>query len=280
MNNIYIYVFILIIFLTFTYIDYIKIYVNDLIYAFKQTFINKKKINENFLINNINKINNNVDNLKMLIVSFDNRTNLNYSEDHNKNIKKYCEKYKNIEYEFITKSDKNIYWTKIYLVLEKLLTNNYNYVMWMDTDTIFVNNKIDIRKMLLLFESDIYIGYETGLVSYFDNTLNAGVFIIKNSVNGVNFMKELIYNLENSKCINSNNGINGIYAFTCYEQGAMNDLIYNKYYNYTTILSNDIIFNGFDCKDDNIFILHNYGSNYLGIDVKTCFNKINDKLIY
>jgi hypothetical protein len=278
MNNIYVYVFILIIFLTFTYIDYIKIYVNDLIYAFKQIFINKKKVNDNFSLDDISKIKNNVENIKMLIISFDNRITLNYIEDHNKNITKYCEKHKNIEYEFITKYDKNVYWSKIYLVLEKLLTNNYDYVMWMDTDTIFVNNEIDIRNMLLLFNTDIFIGYDSGL-NYSENTLNAGVFIIKNSINGINFIKELIYNVENSKCINNNNSLNGIYSLTCYEQGAMNDLIYNKYFNFTTILSEDIISNGLDCKNDKIFILHNFGSNYFNIDVKTCFNKINDKLI-
>jgi hypothetical protein len=268
MNNICIFILIIILVL-FRYIDTINIYISDIIYEFKLKSVYRKKINENLTIENINKINNN--NIKILIVSFDNRKNLNYLEDHNNNIKAYCEKYKNIEYEFNNFTTKNVYWYKIYLVLEKLLTNNYDYVMWMDTDSIIINKNLDIRNILILFNSDIFISYDNHYKNC-ENVLNAGVFIIKNSENGINFLKDVLYNFENSKCLNEDNSLNGMYSYLCYEQGAMNNLIYDKYYKYTTILSNNIILNSHHC-NEKTFILHNYGGKTVNTDIKSCFNK-------
>jgi hypothetical protein len=286
MNNIYILIFIVIITLIIIYKNYIKIYVSDLVYLFNHYFINKKKINDNLTINNVNKINeiNKSDN-KIIILSFDNRTNINYIEDHNKNIENYCKKWKNVEYQFSYYTNKNPYWNKLYLVLEKLLTNNYNYVMWMDTDSMFVNQDIDITNILLLFNSDIFIGHDNDYNNC-ENVLNAGVFIIKNSINGINFLKEAIAYFEDSKCLNDDNTLKGLYAARCYEQGTINDLIYSKYYKYTTILSTNVIFNTYYCNEnDKSFILHNYGGDKYGvasesnklIDIKSCFNKINSK---
>ena len=100
---------------------------------------------------------------------------------------------------------------------------------------------------------------------------------------------------ENSKCLNDNNTLKGLYAAKCYEQGSINDLIYSKYFKYTTILSTNIIRNTHYC-NHNSFILHNYGGNKYGsdinsgdknsitseskklIDIKSCFKKINSKL--
>ena len=63
-----------------------------------------------------------------------------------------------------------------------------------------------------------------------------------------------------------------MYSYLCYEQGAMNNLIYDKYYKYTTILSNDIILNSHYC-NEKTFILHNYGGKTANTDIKSCFNK-------
>ena len=274
MNNIYILILILILFLVLMYVDYIKIYFTDISYIIQQSLWNKKILNNNFSINNIEKVNTeDINNIKLLILSFDNR-NINYIEDHNKNVKEYCKKHKNITYDFTTVTDKNVYWNKIYLVLEKLLTNNYDYVMWLDTDTIFVNNIVDIRNIIILYNSDILLSHDNdNLLS--ENTLNAGVFIIKNSTIGINFLKDIIYYFENSKCLNQDNKLIGIYGAKCYEQGNINNLIYNKYFKYTSILSTNIIYNTLMC-NKNTFILHNYsGNNY---DIKNCFSEINYKL--
>jgi hypothetical protein len=105
---------------------------------------------------------------------------------------------------------------------------------------------------------------------------NTGVFIIKNSENGINFLKELIYNFENSKCISNKNKLNGIYGLLCYEQGSLNKLIYEKYQKYTTFLPDYIISNVMECDDNKGFILHNYGGNHGSIS--SCFKIINSKL--
>jgi hypothetical protein len=274
--NIYIIILILVISVILN-IDYINIFIADLFYLFNQLLFYKKKINENLAIENISSIKNNINNIKMIILSFDNRKTIDYIEDHNKNVQEYCKKWKNIEYEFTTIFNKNVYWNKIYLVLQKLLTNQYDYVMWMDTDSLFVNFDIDIRNILLLFKSDIYLSHDNDCVINCNNVLNTGVFIIKKSKVGINFLKEAINYFENSKCLNADSKLNGIYAGRCYEQGFINELIYNNYNKYTTILSNEIIFNSFICSDKS-FILHNYGGDTVNTDVKSCFNKINSKL--
>jgi hypothetical protein len=259
------------------YISYLNIYINDLQYYVKQSLFNKKDLNNNFSINEIKKINtDSVNNIKLLIISFDNRTTINYMTEHNKNIEEYCNKHKNIKYQFTNNTTKNVYWNKIYLVLEKLMTNEYDYILWMDTDAIFVNQDIDIRNIFLLFNSDIYLSHDNDYLGC-ENILNAGVFIVKNSIIGINFLKEAIDYVENSKCINEDNSLKGLYSLKCYEQGTINDLIYNKYYKYTTILTTNIIFNTNYC-NENTFILHNYGGIANKYDVKGCFNKINSKL--
>jgi hypothetical protein len=305
MKTIKIYVIILIlVLLVILNIDYINIYISDIYYIFNKSFSNNIKINENLAIENISNIKNNINNIKMIILSFDNRKTIDYIEDHNKNIKNYCNNWKNIDYQYTDFCNKNVYWNKLYLVLEKLLTNNYEFVMWMDTDSMFVNQDIDIRNILLLFNSDIFISHDNGYANS-ENVLNAGVFIIKNSINGINFLKESISYFEDSKCLNDDNSLKGVYAARCYEQGTINDLIFNKYYKYTTILSTDIILNTSLCNEKS-FILHKYGGNKHVIksgisndqatpnlsseqflmkdlsgelnnivDIKTCFNKIN-----
>jgi hypothetical protein len=255
MKTIHIYIIILILVISvISNIDYINIYISDIYYILNQSIGNNKKINENLAIDNISKIKNNINNIKMIILSFDNRKTIDYIEDHNKNIQNYCNNWENIEYQYTDYSNKNVYWNKLYLVLEKLLTNNYEYVMWMDTDSMFVNQNIDIRNILLLFNSDIFISHDNDYVNS-ENVLNAGVFIIKNSINGINFLKESISYFEDSKCLNNDNTLKGVYAARCYEQGTINDLIFSKYYKYTTILSTDIIFNTNICNEKSFILI-------------------------
>ena len=68
---------------------------------------------------------------KILIITYDNRTNLPYIKIHNQNLTAYAKKW-GFEYKFLTECAHNVYWCKIYMVLEALKTNTYDYVMWMD----------------------------------------------------------------------------------------------------------------------------------------------------
>jgi hypothetical protein len=126
----------------------------------------------------------------------------------------------------------------------------------MDSDTIIKNFNIDIGKILNKYSSDIFIGSDNNTL--FDIT-NAGVFIIKNSDIGINFLYDCI-DYVSDKCLNNDGTLKGMWAASCYEQGVMNLLIVDKYYNYTTILTNDLIFNYNVCSDE-VFIMHLYASS-------------------
>jgi hypothetical protein len=106
-----------------------------------------------------------------------------------------------------------------------------------------------------MFTSDIFIGSDNN--SKFDLT-NSGVFIIKNSEIGKNFLTDCI-GWVNSGCINNDGTLKGKWAGSCYEQGVMNILIADKYSKYTTVLTNSVIFNYNVCSDD-VFIMHLYAS--------------------
>jgi hypothetical protein len=215
-----------------------------------------------------------INNLKLLIISFDNRKNLEYLTLHNKNISNYCAKY-NIDYKFIDSCDKNVYWCKLYLIYNELINNKYDYIMWMDTDTIFVNQNINLLEILYNFPSDIYIGHDYYGDKYdyygINNILCAGVFIIKNSDIGKKFINECLETNKNLYCINNSSlKLNGLYAALCYEQGTMNNLIYNKYLHYTSIFLNNLISNSYNC-NNNTFITHYFGGNKE--EIVSCFNK-------
>ena len=200
----------------------------------------------------------------ILIITFDNRTNQDYIKLHNENLEEYCKKWK-FDYKFYDKCKQNVYWCKIYMVLDALNNNKYDYVMWMDSDTYIFNMDIDLSDVLNEYHSDIYVGLDNHVKYDF---INAGVFIIKNSPIGRQYLEECIASL-NPSCVKSDGSLNGRWAGTCYEQGIMNILIADKYKNYTTVLSNNILLNFGKCNND-VFIMHLYGSSN---DTRTkCFN--------
>jgi hypothetical protein len=224
-----------------------------------QKFKNKqfnKLISNNKLKDASEKVN------KICIVTFDNRANIPYIATHNKNLLDYCKKY-NCNYKFYDKCKHNVYWCKIHMVLNELATGNYDYVVWMDSDTYIFNMGINFSDILNWYSSDIFVGSDNH-TTY--DLINAGVFIIKNSSIGIKFLKECISYI-NPQCGSgsgtpekSENKLKGNWAGTCYEQGVMNILIADKYSNNTTVLPNDIIYNFGKCRN-NVFIMHLYNSS-------------------
>lgn len=228
----------------------LKISINDLQYRDK--FHNSKKING--LINN-NKLPSMIKKKnRILFITFDNRKNQEYLKIHNSNLNEYVKKFK-YEYKYYSYCDKNVYWCKIYLVLEALKTNNYDYVVWLDSDTIIKNFNIDIGDIFNMFSSDIFVGSDNHTKL---DIINSGIFAIANSQKGMEYLSDCI-NYINSDCLNQDGTLKGKWAASCYEQGVMNILIYDKYYLYTTVLTNRIFFNYSVCSDD-VFIMHLYDS--------------------
>jgi hypothetical protein len=199
---------------------------------------------------------------KVAIITFENRNDSLYIDYHNTNVKEYCKKW-SYDYLYYTKCDYQVYWCKMYFVLDALQSNKYDWVIWLDSDTIIKNKLISIDQIVNKYSSDILVTEDNGFT-----TFCAGVFMIKNTMNGINFIKDCIKSKKSNCEIKTKDKINemrGIWAGMCYEQGIMNMLIYDKYLQYTTCLPKYIVYNGQMTDTNNIcnydtFILHLYSS--------------------
>ncbi len=103
---------------------------------FSQKQIVSRLINNNKLNVPLNKKN------KILFITYDNRYQEEYVAIHNYNLRKYVDQY-DYEYKYYNRCNENVYWCKIYMVLDSLNTNQYDYVVWMDSDTVIKNFNID-----------------------------------------------------------------------------------------------------------------------------------------
>lgn len=205
---------------------------------------------------------------KILIFSADDRKD-DFINFHNKNIKQYCD---NHDYAYIFHG-KNyegipIYWSKLLYCRDHLYSkNNYEFVMWMDTDANIINNDIKISELLCKYDLDnkyhIFIGTDIGTTIH-----NAGLFIIRNSDIGREFIDQCIHELK-TECKNDKGyDLGKQWAGICYEQGRMNKLINNEYFEYTVHIPSHIFKNTYFC-DKDTFILHKYGPK---TDIMNCFN--------
>ena len=207
--------------------DYVKINDKNYFEKFSQKYIITKLINNNLRRRPL------IEKNKILIISYDNRKDEKYIQLHNHNIKEYIKKYGH-EYVFYNKCNENNYWCKVYMVLDALETNKYDYVIWMDSDTLIKDFEIDINDILNSYSSDILVGSDNN-PKY--DLINSGVFIIKNTEIGKQFLKDCI-NYIPEVCVKKNGSLKGEWAASCYEQGTMNILIADKYSKYTTVLKN------------------------------------------
>jgi hypothetical protein len=241
-------------------------YYDDITFKTKQVFLSLfyYLLNNNLLEKPIEKNN------KIAIVTFENR-NEKFVDLHNKNVNEYCKKW-NYDYLFYNNCIHNVYWCKMYFVLEALKSNKYDYVLWLDSDTIIKKMDISIDSIVNKYSSDIFVNYDNG-----DSLFCSGVFIIKNSEIGIKYIEDCI-KFNQAKCYNKKGKLKGLWAGLCYEQGAMNKLIIHKYYKYTTCLSNSLILNkkinsSMAICDSDVFILHLYESPN---DLRTkCFQKFS-----
>jgi hypothetical protein len=208
-------------------------------------------LNNNLLDNPSGKTN------KIAIVTFENRKIDEYIDIHNNNVSAYCKKW-NYDYLFYDKCEYNVYWCKMHFVLDALKSGKYDYVLWMDSDTIIKNKNISLDLIVNKYSSDIFVSSDGGMAAFC-----AGVFIIKNSPIGISYIEDCINSQPKNCAIESENKLKGIWAGMCYEQGIMNTLIIDKYFKYTTCLPSHIIYNGRISETNKIcdvdtFILHLY----------------------
>jgi len=170
-----------------------------------------------------------------------------YIKLHDRSFERYCQKngYEYIRLDNCEKSVATTYWCKIYKVKELLFSNKYDYVVWVDSDTIISNKDVSVDSLIskygekdIIIGLDIFIGSLIGIRSYC-----AGVFFIKNSEVGKQFINDCIDHInDHPKCIVDSKE-QGVWAGVCYEQGAMNKLLKGKYSEYTYVDNNyDIIY--------------------------------------
>ncbi len=208
---------------------------------------------------------NDIKKYRIAILTTEDRQELDFVKLHNKNIKDYCNKW-NYEYIIYLTCNLPVYWCKIKHMIELLKTNKYDYVMWMDSDTIINDFNISLNSVIKYCnEKDIIIGTDdtiTGLQSLLfrkkNNNKNAGVFLIKNSEIGLSFLENCLNKLTYD-CINKDGKLKGRWAGKCYEQGIMNLLINTipKYKTSTFQLDSNILINSNWCRK-NTFITHYY----------------------
>jgi hypothetical protein len=201
---------------------------------------------------------------RILIITFDDRKNVEYINLHNKFFTEYAEKY-GYEYKFEHIYNENLntnaYWYKIYLVKYYLDTNLYDYVMWIDSDTIILNNNVNLNDFLNSYSSDLFFCDDNQAIE----KINAGIFIIKNSRIGKQYINDCINNFCNQCIKNGEKKLKGRWAATCYEQGVMNLVLIKDYIPYSTCFSLQMVL----CSNNinviksinNIFILHYYDTN-------------------
>jgi hypothetical protein len=150
------------------------------------------------------------DNLKIGVCS------LSYGKEYKNTVKygrinkiQYCKKYnyKFIEDESVIDKNRDLQWSKIPL-LKKYL-NQYDYLIWIDSDTYITNDSININNMIeklgnnsMMYEKDPFIW------------INTGFMLLKNN----NFCKEIL-----EECYKHTNEI-------CHEQGSI-DMLYRTNWN-------------------------------------------------
>lgn len=206
--------------------------------------------------------------LKICVLSMDNR-NEKFIDYHNKNLVEYTKKYSNPDlnriyvYKFykecnLTGHKHNIYWCKFHMLLNLLESDNYDYVVWLDSDTIIADPNRDIGDILSSYNSDIFLPLDKK-TNY--SVLNAGICMIKNSQKGKEFFQCICANGTTTnfeeRCFDENNDLRGGWALSCYEQGTMNKIAWD-FRNWVTVLPLSIVRSGCECEKYSSFILHIY----------------------
>ncbi len=196
---------------------------------------------------------------KIALVTLETRPS-NMLNLHNKNIQKYADKH---GYTYIYLNDyKNnlklpIYWKKLQLLKEIMENTNYDYIVWLDSDTIIIEDDIRLESIIDKAKTkSIFIGHDK--YSIFGLNLNAGFFILKNDNKTLRFIEECINTyLNREKCKNEKGEyvLNGEWSKDCYEQGVMNELLFKDYKKDLKVLKPYVVTNN-SIPEYKCFILH------------------------
>ena len=183
----------------------------------------------------------------------------------------------------LSKSIISPYWLKLFMVrdiLNRTGPESTDFVLWMDSDAIICHINMRIETFLLLptyTGASVYIGTDDG-----SDVLCAGVFFIRNDVNGKKFVDDCLrdYEMKFEYCYGdgSVNGIRGEWAGACYEQGVMNARLYGADKSILQVLPGYIICNGGSLNRD-AMITHMYGDKQNVVTEMRQLNAYNSNLL-
>jgi hypothetical protein len=261
----------------------------------------------NNFVSNVERINN-INNITSSEEKICNSLNLKYklalTTMYTENIKSYGElstknkKWYTTKYDIdliVTKdrlSNRHPAWDKIKCVINAM-QENYDYIIWMDADAIFLTDKIDFNNIINIYSDKNFIVCLDPFTSKNELDINAdykslenlriintGVFIIKNN----DEMKELINNAWNTQT-NTNNGFydlnKSVDNFYCwndwpFEQGALTLLLAGR--DDIAILSQKAFNTLTGTANENTFILHDMGGRININKITELFTEWNEKL--
>jgi hypothetical protein len=168
---------------------------------------------------------------KVAVVCYDDRNTKNIIKLKDIN-EKYC---KAMGYDFLffteyPEDDKYPpYWIKVKIVKDILMSDKYDYVMWIDSDACFCDHKFEIPWLFYDSKTSFVMSSEDGL---FPCDFNAGVWFVKNDDIGKEFMEEWIdgYNEKMWWKTDKGWGCRGNWAGIYYEQGYGSSIMKQKKY--------------------------------------------------
>lgn len=203
---------------------------------------------------------------KILILSTDDRDNLEYINYHKKSLTNYSNKH---GYTFLFEkpcTNLPVYFCKFQRILDLMNTSNYDYYIWIDSDTI-VNKKFVEYPLENMLET---VGLDTDLITgNFSSIpgilkfLIGSFYVFKNNEQTKKLLQRCIDYIDWSKWENLKYG-NCNYGGYCYEEAALYYSI-NKHIKHRRITGNFISNNPW-CAPD-YFIMHILGKK----DINKCY---------
>jgi hypothetical protein len=180
--------------------------------------------------------------LRIAIITAENR-NEKYIELHDNSVNEYCNMhgYTYIRTDNCPKEQSSTYWCKIHKIRDSI--DKYDYIIWLDSDTIIINKNIPIEYYLSKYGyPDIIFGKQSMPLDIARYVINAGIIIIKNSNVGKMFINDAINKINSlSECIVGQTE-QGFWAGVCYEEGIMNILVKDDKYKNNVFIDMDYEF--------------------------------------
>lgn len=177
----------------------------------------------------------------------------------------------------------NVYWCKLFCLRETLEKGEYDYVVWVDSDTIIRNREIDFGEVLQRYDSDWFGSLDAHkdilkVLKIQHPSINAGVLAVRNSEMGKKILGAItdVYNepVFKLKCVSDKNELKGAWSGLCYEQGMMNWMLHSQFSKHITVLPSQYIYHGNSCEDQGQFIIHLFQNS--SESRAKCFSKFVD----